>query len=178
MAEYGKCSSCSLKFRSLNATSDRHLEDPDGGQNPSWPSPAYPGMVGNVLPDFLYFSEHPFPKPDRPHQPFPTLSETQEYLKRFAKPYLDNGSIRLNTEVITVDELPNWSGWKVVMKDWNSGGVEVEEVWDAVVIAVGWFDNPVWPPLLGLENLQKQGLAIHGKSWNRPSGFQGKVSSP
>ncbi|KAJ8689545.1 hypothetical protein PTI98_012442 [Pleurotus ostreatus] len=151
-----------------------HLEDPDGGQNPSWASPAYPGMVGNVLPDFLYFSEHPFPKTDRPHQPFPTLSETQEYLKRFAKPYLDDGSIRLNTEVITVDELPNWSGWKVVMKDWNSGGVEVEEVWDAVVIAVGWFDNPVWPPLSGLENLQKQGLAIHGKSWNGPSGFGGK----
>src|SRR6266700_6792118 len=72
---------------------------------PKWPSPAYKGLIGNVLPGFLCFSEFPFPEPpSTPNQPFPTLVETHGYLRAFAEPYLVNGKIKLNREVISVDE--------------------------------------------------------------------------
>lgn len=104
---------------------------------PQWPSPAYPGLVGNVLPEFLSFSCKPFPKtPNDPHQPFPTLLETYQYLRAFAKPYIENGQIRLNTEVLRVEELPQKKGWKVRIRDWseceNNEGLPLEsdEIWD------------------------------------------------
>ena len=40
-----------------------------------------------------------------------------------------------------------------MIRDWNEGadGQEVEESWDAIVVAIGWYDNPVWPETDGLE---------------------------
>ena len=57
-------------------------------------------------------------------------------------------------------------GWKVVVRDRNEGPAaegkeEVsDESWDAVVVAVGWYDNPVWPETDGLEEVRKRGLAM------------------
>jgi len=64
---------------------NRYFEEEDNAnRNPSWLSPAYKGLIGNVLPEFLTFSGHPFPEPPMtPHQPFPTLKETYEYLRSF-----------------------------------------------------------------------------------------------
>ncbi|KAF8970781.1 hypothetical protein BDZ97DRAFT_1753585 [Flammula alnicola] len=71
-----------------------------------WPSPAYKGLVGNVLPEFLTFSGFPFPEPpSTPNQPFPTLVETHDYLRAFAEPYVKSGAIKLNREVVRVVEL-------------------------------------------------------------------------
>ncbi|KAJ7069095.1 hypothetical protein C8F01DRAFT_976037 [Mycena amicta] len=36
----------------------RYLEDPP--VPPYWPTPAYPALVGNMLPEYLSFSHHPF----------------------------------------------------------------------------------------------------------------------
>lgn len=141
-----------------------------------WPSPAYKGLIGNVLPEFLSFSEYPFPPSADHGQPFPTLTETHEYLRSFARPYVSSGAIRLNTEVIRLEEVPRGGGWKVVIRDWNDGaeGQEVEENWDAVVVAIGWYDNPVWPETDGLEEVRKRGLARHAKRWRGPEGSEGK----
>ncbi|KAJ8520213.1 hypothetical protein ONZ45_g2943 [Pleurotus djamor] len=149
-----------------------YLDELSESSRRRWPSPAYPGMVGNVLPDFLYFSGHPFPKPDRPNQPFPTLEETYAYLQDFAKPYIPH--VRLNTEVERIVELSGWKGWKVSMKDWNQGGKQISETWDAVVVAVGWFDNLVWPATPGIEELKNEGMAIHAKSWEGPEEYKDK----
>ena len=163
----------------LITLSFRYFDEPnDSSAQPRWPSPAYKGLIGNVLPEFLSFSQYPFPPSADHGQPFPTLTETHEYLRSFARPYLSSGVIRLNTEVVRLEEVPRGGGWKVVVRDWNEGaeGKEVEESWDAVVVAIGWYDNPVWPETEGLEELRKRGLARHAKWWRGPEGCEGKVS--
>ncbi|KAF5346510.1 hypothetical protein D9756_010051 [Leucocoprinus leucothites] len=141
---------------------------------PRWPSPAYPGLIGNVLPEFLSFSQFPFPNPTNPNQPFPTLFETHDYLRNFAEPFLKNGKIKLNIEVMRVEEQEN-GGWKVEIRDWNDGvGESRVEDWDAVVLAVGWYDHPVWPSTPGLDVLREKCLAQHAKWYRGPQGYEDK----
>ena len=84
----------------------RYFDEPkNSSAQPRWPSPAYKGLIGNVLPEFLSFSQYPFPPSAANGQPFPTLTETHEYLRSFARPYLSSGVIRLNTEVVRLEEL-------------------------------------------------------------------------
>lgn len=144
--------------------------------SPRWPTPAYKGMIGNVLPEFLSFSGNPFPAPPTsPQQPFPTLKETHDYLKNFAESFIDAGIIKLNREVLRVEELPYKNGWRVVTRDWNNSGKEADELWDAVVVAVGWYDNPVWPETDGLDELKVRGIAKHAKFWRGPESCIDKV---
>ncbi|KAG2356429.1 hypothetical protein BDR07DRAFT_1364216 [Suillus spraguei] len=141
-----------------------------------WSTPAYPGLIGNVIPEFLSFSEYPFPTPPREYQPFPTSAETNAYLKEFACPFIENGHIRLSLEVIGVEEVVD-GRWTVRMKDWNKGGVVLEETWDAVVITTVWFDNPHFPNVPGLQDLQKQqsNKVRHAINWTGPHGdYEGK----
>ncbi|KAK2459590.1 hypothetical protein APHAL10511_008400 [Amanita phalloides] len=165
-----------------------YINQDDPGQHqahskPRWPSPAYPGLVGNIVPQFLSISECPFP--DRsieyPHQPFPTLDETCAYLRSFAEPFIKSGHIRLNWEVTRVEEQDEGGsgggkGWKVYLRNWNreTGEEEDVEYWDAVVVAVGWYDNPVWPDTDGLDELKSKGLAMHAKDWKGPKGYEDK----
>ena len=58
------------------------------------------------------------------------------------------------------------------MRGRRAEGKEVEESWDAVVVAIGWYDNAAD----GLEELRKRGLARHAKWWRGPEGYKGKVS--
>lgn len=140
--------------------------------------------MGNVLPQFLSFSGHPFPTlPSSPHQPFPDLNQTHAYLRQFAEPLFATGKIRLNTEVVAVDEIGSTTatngGWKVVMRDWSDQGEgrEIVEEWDAVVIATAWYDNPNWPETEGLEEVREKGIAKHAKVWLGPDEFKGKVGT-
>ncbi|KAF8961151.1 hypothetical protein BDZ97DRAFT_1905592 [Flammula alnicola] len=161
-----------------------YFEENDGSEiidraKPRWPSPAYKGLVGNVLPEFLTFSGFPFPEPpSTPNQPFPTLAETHDYLRAFAEPYVKSGAIKLSREVVRVVELKDGKGWSVVSRDWGGEvagkGKEVEEQWDAVVVAVGWYDHAAWPETEGLEELKRRGLAKHAKWWRGPQPYAGK----
>ncbi|KAE9388373.1 hypothetical protein BT96DRAFT_1004239 [Gymnopus androsaceus JB14] len=103
---------------------------------PRWPSPAYPGLIGNVLPDL----------------------ETYDYLRGFTEVYFERGDIRLNTEVVRVEELEDGKGWNVTTRDWRSpdGGEICSEVWDAVVVCTGWYNDPLWPGTPGMEDLKKK----------------------
>ncbi|KAJ7174190.1 hypothetical protein C8R43DRAFT_977337 [Mycena crocata] len=144
---------------------------------PFWPSPAYPGLVGNVLAEYLSFSHHPFLAPESTLHPYPTLADTHAYLRRFAAPFLDRGQIRLSTEVVWVDELPAQRGWSVTIRDWRAGknGELHTEVWDAVVVATSWYDHPSWPESTpGLAEARAAGLATHAQTWNGPTGYEGK----
>ncbi|KAF9526802.1 hypothetical protein CPB83DRAFT_794326 [Crepidotus variabilis] len=159
-----------------------HLDEADISKtkdlNGRFPSPAYKGLVGNVLPEFLGFSGFPFPTPSTsPHQPFPTLVDTQAYLLDFAEPYKKSGHIKLDREAISVEEMTsdNQNGaWKVVVKDWKNGGQTAVQYWDAVVIAVGQYDNPVWPQIEGMDALKEAGLATHAKWYKGPEECEGK----
>ena len=164
-------------FANINAYTRYLNEEPRQPGKPIWPSPAYPGLVGNVLPSFRGF---PFPERTQkyPHQPFPTLTETYEYLSSFADRFIKSGQIRLNWEVVRVEEgMQNEGQWKVYMRNWNgdANGKECVETWDAVVVAVGWYDNPVWPDTDGLDVIKAKGCAIHAKDWRGPKGLEDKV---
>nr|GAT43835.1 predicted protein [Mycena chlorophos] len=144
-------------------------------QNDRWPSPAYEGLVGNVLPEFLSFSAHPhFPEPPstKDGQPFPSLTETQEYLRAFAAPLLAAGRIRLGLEVLRVEELQQREGWRVLLRDRD--GKDVEEQWDAVVVAVAFYDNEAYPDTPGVDTLRENGLTTHCRTWRGPQGYDGK----
>lgn len=148
---------------------------------PRWPSPAYPGLVGNVLPQYLGFSGFPFPErilKERSHQPFPTLTETHEFLRSFADPFIKKGNIRLNWEVVKVEEdTKSEGGWEVHLRNWNedANGKDCVETWDAIVVAVGWYDNPVLPDTDGLDVIKAKGCAIHAKDWRGPKEYENKV---
>ncbi|KAJ7631501.1 hypothetical protein B0H17DRAFT_1108969 [Mycena rosella] len=152
--------------------------DDETGEAPRWPSPAYPGLIGNVLPEFLSFSAFPpFPEPPSTAtgQPFPSLAETHAYLRAFAAPHLSSGAIRLNTEVQVVEELPARAGWRVRMQRYSAAEPEaLEEMWDAVVIAVACYDHPVFPPTPGLARLRELGRAHHAQGWRGPAGYERK----
>jgi cation diffusion facilitator CzcD-associated flavoprotein CzcO len=179
LGEYGQyqCDKCStppsIQYRYFDEPKDEAI------LKPRWPSPAYKGLIGDVLPEFLCFSEFPFPDPPTaPCQPFPSLGETHAYLHAFAEPYLKDGKIKLNREVVKVLEREQGKmEWSVTYREWDNDGREVEEVWDAVVVAVGWYDTPVWPNTEGLEELKQLGLAKHAK-WFRGKQpeYEGKVS--
>ncbi|KAF5367712.1 hypothetical protein D9758_009831 [Tetrapyrgos nigripes] len=182
-----------------------YLDNPKNNpKSARFPSPAYPGLIGNVLPEHLSYHGFPFPPPaeydkeNREHQPFPTLTETHEYLRAFAKPYLEDGRIRLGREVVRVEErvvgvevpedateaetehlgyLLTKNKWRVLVRDWSDPthpGRELEEFWDAVAICTGWYDNLAWPNTEGLEELKEKGLAKHAKWWRGPEGWEGK----
>ncbi|KAJ7232306.1 hypothetical protein B0H12DRAFT_1145451 [Mycena haematopus] len=143
---------------------------------PFWPSPAYPALVGNVLVEYLSFSHHPFPEPQSKIHPYPSLADTYAYLRRFAAPFLASGRIRLSTEVVWIDELPDSRGWSVTTRDWRAGknGEKHVEVWDAVVVATSWYDFPSWPATPGLAEARAAGLATHAQTWHGPVGYDGK----
>ncbi|KAJ7049405.1 hypothetical protein C8F01DRAFT_1183769 [Mycena amicta] len=159
-----------------------YLEDPPvpgvARDRPYWPSPAYPALVGNVLPEYLSFSHHPFPALASEDHPYPTLAQTHAYLRRFASPFLASGHIRLSTEVVWIDELSDKrSGWSVTLRDWRPGmgGRERVETWDAVVVATAWYDFPSWPEgVPGLVEARAAGLATHAKTWHGPTGYEAK----
>ncbi|KAJ7627954.1 hypothetical protein DFH06DRAFT_725405 [Mycena polygramma] len=158
-----------------------YLEDPPKPGTPRtrpfWPSPAYPALVGNVLAEYLSFSHHPFPAPESKIHPYPSLADTYAYLRRFAAPFLASGQIRLSTEVVWVDELPDAGGWSVTTRDWRVGkdGEVTAETWDAVVIATSWYSYPSWPESTpGLAEARAAGLATHAQTWHGPIGYDGK----
>lgn len=155
----------------------RYLDQEPKGGKPCWPSPAYPRLLGNVLSRFLSVSGNPFPPPaTSPEQPFPDLHQTQAFLRKFAEPLFAKQRIRLDTEVVRIEELSGRGGWKVFLKNWNAGGKETEEHWDAVVVATAFHDNLNWPETEGLEQLRAKGIATHSKFYEGPNGYEGKVS--
>ena len=150
------------------------ISDPSD-EHPRWLSPSYPGLIGNVLPEYLSFSHFPFPPRPSTTQPFPTRSETQAYLRAVAEPFLAKGKIRLNTEVIRVEELED-GGWRVVLRDWSTGDPSrhIEERWDGVVIATGR-ESAIWPDCEGVDEVKAKGIGKHAKDYRGPEGCEGKV---
>ncbi|KAJ6576109.1 hypothetical protein DFH09DRAFT_1150433 [Mycena vulgaris] len=49
---------------SAESTSIKYLDD-ETSKPPRWPSPAYPGLIGDVLPEFISFSGFPSSSPRR-----------------------------------------------------------------------------------------------------------------
>ncbi|KAK0543628.1 hypothetical protein OC846_006346 [Tilletia horrida] len=169
-------------------TKHPHSQQPT--TRPHWPSPAYPALRGNVLPPFLSFSDFArFPRPAH-LEPFPTLTETYQYLRAF----VDNAPlgatrppgltpyIRTSTNVLGVVQLPpnaqtgKPGGWAVRIQEWSNGqnGRTHTEHWDAIVLSTAWYDNPVYPRTPGIEQVRAVGKIVHAKWYRSPIPYRGK----
>lgn len=143
---------------------------------PTWPSPAYPALRGNVLPRFITLGGAPsFPPVSDPHDPYPSLAETQRYLELIAEPLRPH--IRTGVECVEIRELPGKTSknnrWVIRTRDWNVfGGPDRTEYFDAVVIAIGWTDKPVYQRIAGLEEAQKAGIVEHAKWYRGPEPYK------
>ena len=146
----------------------------DGAGRPHWPSPAYLNLKGNVLPEFLQFSEAPFPAPAY-GDVFPTLRETGDYLRAFAQPMRHR--IRTSTEVLAVHERPD-ARWHVDLKLWNPSPPTaphvVSEVFDRVVVACAFYDAPLYPSVPGIQHARDAGIIHHAKHYRDSSPYRGK----
>jgi cation diffusion facilitator CzcD-associated flavoprotein CzcO len=78
---------------------------------------------------------------------------------------------------VRVEERVGGKGWKVVLRKWNEEGeaCDIQEVWDAVVVASGCSDFPMWPDTPGLTEARDKGLIKHAKWWTGPEDYEGKV---
>lgn len=143
---------------------------------PRWPSPAYEGLVGNILPPLLEFGAQRFQKPKGGL--FPSQVETHEYLRQLAEPLRPH--IKTCQEVLNVR--PKYKSgseaatWEVTKVDWTQEGQgkRKTEEWDGVIIAAGAFDHPFFPPgLPGLQPLldEQSPLVMHAKTYPGPRPF-------
>ena len=82
------------------------------------------------------------------------FAEMIAYVKAFALPFIESGCIHLSYEVIGVEELEGGCGWAIHSKDWNKGGAVLEEIWEAVVIAIVWSYSPYFLDVQGLQHHQ------------------------
>lgn len=142
-----------------------------------WASPAYHGLVGNVLPPLLEFSAKPIDKPA--HGLFPSMVETHKYLLDFAAPMRSH--IKTHREVTNIQ--PVFVGgtihepvrWSVTSNDWSSGEqVETTEEWDVVIVAPGINEHPYYPAgIQGLDELlnHKSQFIMHAKTYSGPLPF-------
>ena len=168
---------------SSNEEEEKHI--------PAWPSPAYPQLRGNVLPKLLSFScAPPFPPPSN-SEPFPTLSETQDYLVSFTESQNLRPRIRTNREVLGVWELPpsleeydGWKnqGWLVVSRQWPA---EIEAAnakpsihvdrFSHVALCSGWYDYPIYThSVTNFSEALAQGFIHHAKWYRGPDFYAGK----
>ncbi|KAJ3727436.1 hypothetical protein C8R42DRAFT_337196 [Lentinula raphanica] len=103
-------------------------------------------------------------------------AETGEYMRKFGEEYVAKGVVRLNVEVVSVEELVTTDeskagGWKVKLRDWSDVDEMdeikmIEEIWDAVVVCAGFYDRPHWPKTEGLNEAKRRGLALDGRWWS------------
>lgn len=143
-----------------------------------WVSPAYHGLVGNVLPPLLEFSAKPIEKPALGL--FPSMTETHQYLLDFAKPLRSHISTHRevkNVEPVFVNGvIQEPVRWKVTSAECSAEGAEREttEEWDAVIVAPGINEHPYYPEgISGLKELleAKSSTIMHAKTYSGPLPF-------
>jgi len=147
-------------------------------QTSRWVSPAYHGLVGNVLPPLLEFSALPIKQPALGL--FPSMTETQQYLIELAKPlrqYIKTRREVTNVEPVFVNgRIQEPAKWSVTSVDWstNDKGVETTEEWDTIIVAPGINEHPFYPQgVTGLNELvdAKSSLVMHAKTYSGPLPF-------
>jgi len=148
-----------------------------------WVSPAYHGLVGNVLPPLLEFAAKPISKPRLGL--FPSMTETHQYLLDFAAPMRSH--IHTHREVKHVEpvfingKITSPVRWLVTSSDWSGQGEtkETTEEWDTVIVAPGINEHPYYPEgIAGLQAVLDSGskVVMHAKTYSGPLPFVNQVN--
>lgn len=143
-------------------------------------SPRYESLTINVANPVMAFHDFLFP-PETPL--YPGGSTVQKYLSSFADHHGLRKFIQFNSPVQDLRWDTNSSKW-IVRRDVVSSSPtgelkstrQVEDAFDAAVIATGRYQMPYRPPIAGLAEWEAAGRkTIHSVIYREPSPFKGLV---
>ena len=135
----------------------------------SFPTPIYDRLETNVVRPLMGFSDLDWPA-DTPL--FPSHQQVLAYLEVYAKQILH--LVSLETQVVSVRTTAD-EHWSVRSLNLVTGS-EMEEVFDAVVVASGHYDLPFVPSVPGMHDWEEKypGSISHAKTFRAPDHFAGK----
>ncbi|CEP21518.1 unnamed protein product [Cyberlindnera jadinii] len=129
-------------------------------------SPVYKFLDANVPKTLMAYNNYPFPK-DTPL--FPTHSQILDYIVDYSKGIEDR--VKFNTSVTKVTPVDD--KWAVTSHDSVSDQLETN-IYDAVCIAVGHYEQPFIPDVEGLAQWHEKfpTSILHSKSYDEPLQFK------
>lgn len=96
---------------------------------------------------------------------FPSAKQVGEYLAAFARKFIPQGAISLNSKVSNVERSAD--RWKVT---WTANDALFSEEFDFMIIACGFFSEPFIPEIPGLDTFK--GSIIHSSAYTTPESYQ------
>ena len=107
-------------------------------------SSLYASLRTNLPREVMGFLDYPFVSTGEPHRDprrFPGHREVSLYLKDFAVGFGLNELIRFETEVVYAGLVED-EKWRVKSRSGNDAAIDVEEIFDAVVVCNGHYTEP------------------------------------
>jgi len=131
---------------------------------PGGGGPAYRSLTTNTSARMLAFSDFPMPHglPD-----FPARSDVLQYLNDYADNFDLRSCIQFNTRIEKVEPTDD-NRWAVHVQS----GSGLQQIFDAVVVASGFYRDPRWTVLPGLDTFQ--GHVLHSSAYQGPELFAGQ----
>ncbi|CCH45689.1 Thiol-specific monooxygenase [Wickerhamomyces ciferrii] len=138
------------------------------GDKKFFESPVYKYLDANVPKDLMAYKDHPFGD-DIPL--FPRHEQILKYIENYSESIKDQ--VSFEEEVTSVSFDKEQQKWNVISKSLNTN-VETKEVYDAVAIATGSYDQPMIPNVPGISEWSKQfpNSILHAKNYDEPAQFQ------
>lgn len=115
----------------------------------------YPGLRTQNNKGTYCYTDFPMPSS---YPEWPSGAQVQKYLEDYANHFDLNGSIRLNTEVVSAEPRGE-EGWSLSVRDQHSGHTMEHEV-DSLIVANGIFSEPFIPPYEGRDAFEAAGGRI------------------
>ncbi|KAK8012745.1 hypothetical protein PG991_010120 [Apiospora marii] len=159
------------------AQSSKVQRDEDG--KPLFPSPMYDQLNTNIPAALMQFSDLPLTTPED-RRVFPTRQRVQAYLQDYAADVRDR--IRFSTIVLDVrpdDASTRTPRWHLRSRDLlaadGAATAEKTEIFDAVVVASGHYNEPHVPAVAGLREFvaAHPGVVRHSKQYRTPEPHRG-----
>lgn len=122
----------------------------------------WPELTTNISRFTCSLSDYPWPA-GTPE--FPQSAAVAEYLKSYARDFGADRAICFGCRVTGVERVSG--GWRVAYSDEGGGRAEV---FDALVVATGFFGRPVFPRVSG----RFDGPSVHSSAYRGPAEFRGR----
>ena len=127
---------------------------------------AYRSLKTNTSKRMMAFSDFPYPNtaPD-----FPSRAEVLQYLNDYTDHFGLRKYIAFNSTVERIE--PGDEGHWLVASRAETGSTTVQS-FNAIVVASGLYQQPIYPQFPGIETFQ--GKILHSADYRAPEGFEGK----
>ncbi|KAM4085714.1 hypothetical protein ACJW30_10G047800 [Castanea mollissima] len=138
-------------------------------------SSLYDSLRTNIPREAMGFRDYPFvPKddPDRDPRRFPGHREVLMYLQDFTREFRIDELVRFETEVVRVRLAEEEEKWKIKSKQ-RSMGLELDEIFDAVVVCNGHFTQPRVAYIPGINDWP--GKQMHSHNYRDPKPFRDQI---